>query len=289
MNPAGPNADQLAYWNSPAAAAWTREQERLDRSFVPLTAALVEAAGARPGERVVDVGCGCGDLSLILADRVGVGGSVLGLDISRPMLDLARRRDLARASRSSAQIEWREADAAIASFAPEPDLLASRFGTMFFDDPEVAFRHMRTGMAARGRLAILCWQEPRRNAWAALPMGAIAARYGVPEAPLPDAPGPFAFADRDRVTAILTAAGWRDVAADPVEAAMLVGLAEGGRSALDDALHHVTSIGPVPRLLRERPEISAGVQDLVREALSPLVEGNAIRLPAACWLYTGRA
>ena len=136
------NADQIEYWNGEVGRRWVRRRATLDRAFAPLTAALLERAAPRPGERVLDVGCGCGTTALALAERVGAGGHVLAVDVSRPMLDHARARAAADGG-TRAPVEWLEADAAARGFGPPVDLLVSRFGVMFFDDPAAAFANLR--------------------------------------------------------------------------------------------------------------------------------------------------
>lgn len=283
------NAAQIEYWNSATGEAWAREQVRLDRAFEPLTAALVAAADPRPGERVVEIGCGCGELSLILSERVGVAGKVVAFDISRPMLDLARRRERQRGSGAAGSVEWREEDASTAALEAVHDLLVSRFGTMFFADPTAAFAHLRSGLKPAGRLAMLCWREVVLNGWASVPIGAVAARFGPPEPTPPFAPGPFAFADHDRTIGLLRQAGWRDLDARPVDASMRIGVAEGEVPALEDAVHYAMTVGPVARYLRDRPDLVEEARDVVRASLAPHQAGDVVALPGACWLYSGRA
>lgn len=286
-----PNLAQVEYWNGPSGDRWVREQARIDRAFTPLTAALAEAIAARPGESVLDVGCGCGELSLLLAGAVGRTGRVVGVDISEPMLGLAARRSetLRQVEPEAAPVAWRLADAASATFEAPFDAVVSRFGVMFFSDPVAAFSNLRSALAPGGRLAMLCWQDAVLNRWAALPLQAVTARYGEPDPAPPDAPGPFAFADRERVVGILRAAGFADAAAEPIAVPMQVGVAGPGVAALDDAVSYATGIGPVSRYLRDRPGIEEGAAEAIRAALAPHDDGETVTLPAACWLYTGRS
>lgn len=287
----GSNQDQIAFWNGPTAETWAREQARLDRAFAPLTAALVAAAAVPTGASVLDVGCGAGDLSLLLARQVGRAGRVIGLDVSQPMLERARHRgrDLAAAEPDAAPITWREADAATAVVPGGHDVLVSRFGIMFFDEPEAAFRHLRTALKPAGRLVAMCWQEAARNPWNAVPVAAMAARFG-PFAPVPPfAPGPFALGDRERTLSILSAAGFAEVSAEPVEATLLIGVGEPTRPALDDAVDYTLTIGPAARLVREGVVPRDAAEDLLREALAPYVDGDRCELPAACWILRARA
>ncbi len=203
-----PNADQLAYWNGENGDKWARLQERLDGLFAPISAAAVAAAAPRPGDRVLDIGCGCGDTVLALAEAVGPLGSVTGVDISGPMLAVAGHRI---AARELAQAAVLRADAATEPFAPgSVDLVFSRFGVMFFDAPSEAFINIRRAMKPGGRLVFACWRPFRENPWFHTPYEAAAPHLPEQEKADPEAPGPFAFAEPERVTRILGVAGFTD-------------------------------------------------------------------------------
>ena len=123
------------YWNGRPADVWVREAERFDTMLAPFGRRLLTAAGLEPGERVLDVGCGNGAVSLAAARIVGPGGRVTGLDLSAPMLEVARRR----AEEGGLDVDFVQCDAQTASFDQRFDVVVSRFGVMFFDDPHVAF------------------------------------------------------------------------------------------------------------------------------------------------------
>src|SRR5262245_1263044 len=141
MDPSGPNAEQVRFWNEAGSQRWVRQQAQLDAMLGPLGRRALERGAPRSGERVVDVGCGCGDTSLALARVVGATGRVTGIDVSRPMLERARER-----SRTAGlgTVAFLEADAQTHRFVPEHDLLFSRFGVMFFIDPLAALSNLRT-------------------------------------------------------------------------------------------------------------------------------------------------
>lgn len=284
-------ADQREFWNGPIGETWVREQRRLDRAFAPFTQALVGAVAARPGQAILDIGCGCGELALELAAAVGPGGRVTAVDLSRPMLVEASAREarLRAEGAALAPITWAEADASALSFDARFDHVVSRFGVMFFDDPVAAFRHLRGALAPEGRLAALCWQDVSQNGWTALPMAAIVARFGPLEPTPPFAPGPFAFADAERTCAILRQAGFGEATAEPVVGTTTTGIAGPDISALDDAVVYSTAIGLVPRYVRDFPERRAAVHEAVREALAPYAAGERVELPAACWIYRASA
>ncbi len=290
MDAAAPgNAGQVEYWNGDAGQQWVRSQERRDRAFQTLTAALIEHAAPRPGERAADIGCGCGDLSLMLADRLGAEGRVLAVDVSRPMLEQARARQQALAGAGRAPIQWQEADAAAWPF-PEGgfDLLVSRFGTMFFADPVAAFRNMRRALRPGGRLVMLCWQPMGDNAWVAVPRAAILQVLPAPEPMPPHAPGPFAFADAARVGAILAQAGFVGVASARVAAALDTSApGSADAAALDDAVQFAVEAGPASALLRDVDDaMRERAVAAVRAALRDRAGGGRALLDAACWLFT---
>jgi SAM-dependent methyltransferase len=277
------NAEQIEYWNSKVGDTWVRMQERLDRAFTPVTAALLSVAAPQPGETVLDVGCGSGETTLALAGAVGDDGIVLGVDISEQLLACAR----ARAEALLSDAEFRNADAATLDDDGDFDLIVSRFGVMFFDDPVAAFANLHRLAAPDGRLTFACWQPPAENLWATLPMQVLAGL--LPEMPAsdPHAPGPFAFADPARVHAILTDAGWHDIGFDDLPFAMLVGEGEDPVAA---AVHFNLRIGPAARAVRDAgPAAEAAAPGLLAAALTPYRDGDSVALPGAIWLVSARA
>lgn len=279
-----PNAEQREFWNERGGPQWVAFQERLDAQIRPLGQVALERAGVRPGESVLDVGCGCGDTSLQLAELVGPGGDVLGVDISRSMLARARARGARRGLR---QLTFREADVQTSRFAHgSVDLVFSRFGVMFFDDPRVAFGNLRTAVRPGGRLCFVCWQDLQKNDWARVPRAAAARHVPLPAPPAPGTPGPFAFADAERVGALLESAGFRDVSFDPHE----TGLGIGGATGLEGAVEFLLAIGPVASLLREATdETRRRVGQTLRETLAPYLEGATVRLGGATWIVHAHA
>jgi SAM-dependent methyltransferase len=238
-------------------------------------------AALQPGERVLDVGCGCGDTTVELARRVAPGGSVLGIDISAPML--ARARQHAAAEGVTARFEL--ADAQTQALPPASvDVLFSRFGVMFFADPVAAFTNLRGALRRGGRLAFVCWQSLPENPWMFVPLGAALQHLPPPPLPAPDAPGPFALADATRVRAILERAGFRDVGSESVNETLRIG-AGGG---LGETVEFMLQMGPTAAALREAadPTLMPRVTDAVREALAPYVTPRGIYMPSASWIVT---
>jgi SAM-dependent methyltransferase len=278
------NAAQIAYWNDRSGAIWTALQERLDALFEPLTALALQAAAPIPGERVVDVGCGCGATVLALAQRLGPTGQVLGLDVSQPMSDRARER-IAAAGLTNARIIL--SDAATHAFEDdETDLLFSRFGIMFFADPVAAFANLRRTMRAGGRLLCAAWRPFADNPWFHVPADAARGLISPQPPAEPTAPGPFALADHDRTVGILTNAGWRDTTLMVHDVPMLLAPPGGIEAAVDTA----TSVGALARALAEEgPDTRLRVRQAVAEALKTYDGPNGISLTGSIWLISARA
>ena len=278
------NADQVTYWNEVAGPKWVANQARLDRVFAPLTQALIAAAAFAPGERVLDVGCGCGETSLLAAEAVGPSGHVRAIDISIPMLDHAKARAAASASSHRAPIAWLQADAMTHAFTPDADLLMSRFGVMFFADPKAAFANLRRGLKPGARVVFMSWRPRAEVAWMQWPIDQLAALLPVPEV-VAGAPGPFGFADATATQAMLVAAGFEGVSAEPVDASLIIG--EGG-DPVGDAMALFRYTGPVATMLRDaeaaRPEADA----LLEARVAAAVAGGKVALGGAVWLYRGR-
>jgi SAM-dependent methyltransferase len=276
----GNNADQIAFWNGPAADGWTAAQERLDRLLAPLSDAALAVAAVAPGERVLDVGCGCGATSLQIAASAG---DVLGVDVSAPML--ARARDRAAAY---GNVEFLLADASEHALGPGFDLLFSRFGVMFFADPVAAFRNLHRALSPTGRLCFVCWQAPSNNPWMAV--AARAAQAFLPDAERPDprSPGPFAFAEADYVREILNAAGFAGVEVTPLHAELELG------ASVDEAVEFLGEVGPLRRVLDElegEPRdraMQAARQALAAEAGSRDRPEAPFTLGAAAWIVTAQ-
>jgi SAM-dependent methyltransferase len=276
------NADQIAYWNGPNGQRWTDRQAEQDVLLAPVTQALIDRAVPRAGERIIDVGCGCGGTSMALASRVAPTGFVLGVDISGPML--ARARQLAP---KGLPVDFVLADATVYPFDPEHfDLLVSRFGVMFFAEPAVSFSNLRRALRPSGRMAFACWREPRENPWMMAPLQAI--YQHVPKLPPqgPEDPGPFAFASEERVHRILGEAGFKGIEMEPVALSFDIAIGRG----LDAAVQAAMQIGPGSRALDGHPpETRAAAAKSVREMLVPFVRGDSVPLSGSIWIVTARA
>ena len=253
--------------------------KRQDILLTPVSELLIDRAGAKAGNRIIDVGCGCGATSIALAQKVGPTGRVVGIDISAPML--ARARQIAP---TGLPVDFILADATIYPFDPAAfDLLVSRFGVMFFAEPALSFANLRRGMRPSARLAFACWREPRDNPFFMAPLQAVYKH--VPKLPQlgPDDPGPFSFASEARVNRILSEAGFSDIAMERCDLALDIAVGRG----LDAAVESALEIGPASRALDGQPaDVRAAATHSIREALATFAKGQAVPLPASIWIVT---
>jgi SAM-dependent methyltransferase len=275
------NADMLAFWNGNGGHTWVARQKHTDITLAPVTEALLAFSAPRVGERVLDVGCGCGAPTLEIARAVGPTGRVAALDISGPML----AEGAARATAAGiTNIDWREADPATAPLDAF-DLLTSAFGMMFFGDPVAAFANMRRAADPNSRMAIVCWRSLAENPWMEVPMNAVARHLPPRPTPVPHAPGMFAFADPEYGAEVLAASGWGPPSFEKLDIDLDIAAGRG----LDEAVEQSTQIGAVNSWLRNQPTevVSAAVASL-HEALAPHAQGGSVRLPGAMWLIGSR-
>jgi SAM-dependent methyltransferase len=272
-------SDQAALWNSSAGCAWVDAQDVLDRMYKPFEDLLADTVTAGPAQTVLDVGCGAGGTTLAIARRLGARGRAVGVDISEPMIAAAR----GRAEREHSAARFICADAASYAFdAASVDLIVSRFGVMFFDDPVRAFSNLRRAATDVARLRIVAWRGEADN-----PFMTAAERAAAPLLPnlrprQPDAPGQFGFANRDRVSAILDESGWRDIDIRPIDIAC--------NFPERELIRYLTRLGPVGRALDNADDVTrAQVIDTVRPAFDPFVDGDTVRFVAACWIVAATA
>ncbi|MDQ7248216.1 class I SAM-dependent methyltransferase [Dongia sedimenti] len=271
--------DQIEYWNTEAGRAWVARQQSWDTAMKPFSDAALIRAAVRPGERVIDIGCGCGATSLQLAELVGPKGSVLGVDVSKPMLARAKERGA-----GNPVLRFAEADATTYPFErAAADLLFSRHGVMFFAEPERAFANLRTALKPGGRVAFSCFRTPKENGLITTILAAVS--EFVPPLPKmnPDDPGPFAFQDPERVKRILSAAGFTGVALEPVDVQSDISNGQGMAEALVNAME----IGPASRALQgAAPEVHAKAKEALRTVFTPLQKDGKVLLGAGIWIVT---
>ena len=282
LEPTGPNAEQIKYWNEVSGPKWVALNDFVDAQLAPLGVQAMDRAGIEPGAHVLDVGCGCGNTTMELARRVGPSGRVTGIDISSVMLE--RARATAHAAGLS-HVHFENADAQTFRFPPRSfHLVFSRFGIMFFAHPEDAFANLRSALRPGGRVTFVCWRSIQQNAWMLVPLMAAAQHIALPPAPAPNAPGPFSFADDRRVRSVLTGAGFADITVEPLDTTLSI----GGGLTLDQTVDLLLQMGPLGAAMREaggtaRPLVAAAVRDAVASFATP----QGVRLQAAAWIVTG--
>ncbi|MGI3170335.1 class I SAM-dependent methyltransferase [Pseudooceanicola sp. C21-150M6] len=268
------NDNQRAYWNETPGRMWVEFQAELDQLHAEAADLLLARAAPSPGENLLDVGCGAGATTLAAARMVSPGGTVLGLDISAPLVDLANDR-IKTAALPNATVQLADVQTDRPGAAPF-DKVISRFGVMFFADPVAAFANIRSLTRPGAPLVFACWQGPADNMWFRLPMVAATDRLGPAEATDPDAPGPMAFRDPARVTGILSAAGYSDISVTPAEIHLHL-------DDLEAALRMTRRIGPMTRLLQEKSAGEAdldAIMDRLRSDLMPFDGPSGFAIPA---------
>ncbi|RLA46439.1 MAG: class I SAM-dependent methyltransferase [Gammaproteobacteria bacterium] len=277
------NSEQIEYWNGEAGERWAREDETMARLLHPVSTALLDHAAIEGCLNALDIGCGGGSQSMMLAARLGPNARVLGLDISEPMLEVAHGK-IAGIGEHMADTTFLHADAATHTFETNDfDLIFSRFGVMFFDDPAAAFSNIRKALRSQARLAFSCWQSLQDNDWARIPLRVALQHLPPPEAQDPHAPGPFALADPQRVEAILQASGFRDIAVESFARDIRFGEA----STLSKSVRKLVLIGPVGRLIAgQEPDVLERIFTSMEEVLAPYYREGALHLPVAIWFVT---
>jgi ubiquinone/menaquinone biosynthesis C-methylase UbiE len=271
-------------WAGPSGERWLANAVRFEGMLKPIGEAVIAAAGVKPGERVIDVGCGAGWMSLEMARRVGDAGSVTGLDISGALVAEGERRAREAGLRN---VRFVKADAARSGLpAGAADCLASRFGVMFFSDPYGAFAHLRSLLKPGGRLTVAVWAPMKENPWMLEVRNAVAAHFELPQVP-PRTPGPFAFEEQAYFEDVLARAGFGGVGMQPWEGQLSVGGDAAGAPAAADFMLQAMSLAQ--RALDAPEVIRARVRDDLVARLKGYEVDGSVRMPAKAWIVTARA
>ena len=277
-----PNRNQSEAWNGGESVHYVNHADRYDRQLAPFTETLLEQVRLAPHRSLLDVGCGCGALTLAAS---GIADWAVGLDISVPLTEVASGRA------QTAQIdnvEFVVGDAQTHVFVPGTfDLVVSQFGLMFFDDPVGAFSNLRRSLAPDGRLAFVSWQALPANEWLTVVVGEVANHVEIPEfGGLARGPGMFALKDQDEATTLLEAAGYTDVGFEPLAPSILI----GGGGTVDQSMDFLLGMGMVRGLVGlagtdHHDEVIEAVRSSLTERYEP---GVGVRFGAGAWLVTGR-
>ena len=276
-----PNAEQIEAWNEGIGKAWIAHLDALDRQIAPLGEAAMAAAAVKRGDSVLDIGCGAGQTTIEIARQVGETGWAHGVDVSGLMISAA---GIAARKNAALNVSFEIADAQTFKFRPAAyDIAYSRFGVMFFKDPVAAFINIRSALKPNGRVTFCCWRLSAENPLMSVPLQAAADLLPPPDGPPgdPHAPGPFAFADPDRVRAILGAAGFTDISIEKWDGLM-------GPNPGDDAIRITTDLGPLGRRLTEvqaDASLRLRVREAVRHGLRDFISADGtLRAPGAGWI-----
>jgi SAM-dependent methyltransferase len=268
------NAAQADYWSSASGRRWIEHEDALDEAMEGVLQLLLDGAALQPGDRIADIGCGTGASTLAAAARVQ-SGRVLGVDISELLLDRARERS---GQAKSQNVELLLADAQTHGFESGAfDLMISRFGMMFFEDPVAAFRNLAQALRPGGRIVFVAWAESARNPWFKIPQDAAIERLGAAPSPDPHAPGPLAFADADRVAGLLRDAGLGQIRAETLN----THLTPPGEVA--DAARVASRVGPAARIMKARngsEEDAEVIEAQIADRLRAYEQNGQVRVPA---------
>ena len=268
------NAEQAELWNGRLGKAWVNVEDYIDGMMAPLSTVALEAVNAKPSDRIIDIGCGCGTTSFSLG---ATGAAVWGVDISTAMIDRANEKDNA-----AGNVAFSVGDAASQQYTADHTVVFSRFGVMFFADSVKAFANIRSALVPGGRLVFLCWQPPAANPWLSI-AGAALQPFQPADAPPPDpeAPGPFRFGVPEDTRKVLSRAGFANIAMQPVVKDLHLG------DTIDEVMRFQSNVGPLSGLLETLDESRhAQATAAVRDAFAAKADSKGINLEAATWLVT---
>ncbi len=273
------NSESQKYWNEDGGNKWAENIDTVESIIESLSAILIEAIAAQNNEVVLDVGCGGGITTMQLAEQVGSGGSVLGVDVSEPIISVARKRAI-----DIGNLEFEQCDAATFALVENSfDIITSRFGVMFFDDPILAFANLHGALKPSGRLVFLCWRALEENPWIAEPVKATFEILPPPadaEKPDPKAPGPFSLADDSHLKMILSSAGFNNIELQAVDERLAMG-------NLNDAVSFLMKMGPASEVIEAASkEGKMAVAEAMKKVLTSYETTKGVMTPAATWLVS---
>jgi ubiquinone/menaquinone biosynthesis C-methylase UbiE len=270
-----PNEKQITYWNEIAGPKWVKTDGAMEARLAAINDLLLERAAPKPGDFILDIGCGTGTTARPFA---AAGAYVTGIDISAPMLAAARA--------IGGNITYLEADAQTHDFGHRKfDQMISRFGVMFFSDPVGAFKNLYRALAETGRLTFICWAPLADNPHWQIPFDLACARLGPPTPRHPHAPGPLAFADAAYVNTILTDAGFTNITITPTQVPII------GQSIEEEA-EVACLFGPAGALIEEKkpdPATRAEILESIKRALAQFKTEDGLSSPATVHIVTAKS
>lgn len=272
------NSDQYEAWNGESGSRWVANADRRDQVLAPIADLMLDRAHIAVGENILDVGCGCGTTSIAAGWVTGPTGTVIGVDLSAPMLDVARQR---LAASEAANVDFVHADAQTVQLGTRFEIAISRFGTMFYADPVAAFTNIATHLRPAGRLCIATWQPLDANPWLVVP-GAALLQYGtLPDGAGANGPGMFAQSDHAAIITTLQSAGFINIACEPCTVPLTFG------ETVNDAVDYLASSGPGREVLDTVPiDLRDSALAAVRDVLARHAANGAVTLDAGIWITT---
>lgn len=268
------NQSQANFWTG-AGPTWKQMQVQIDTQINDHGLAAIDALDPRAGDLVLDIGSGTGTSSLQLADRVGPSGAVRGIDISSTMVAAAQER---AAGKGANNVSFEVRDAQVEALGPVVDRAFSRFGVMFFANPVEAFTNIATALRPGAKMVFAAWQSPTRNPWASVPGAAVRRLLDLPSGGDPEAPGPFAFANPDRINAILSAAGFTSIDIAGREQQVKLG------ASIEQATEFTFQLMARGLAGNDDSDQPARVRAAVADALLPYATDQGIMVDSATWI-----
>lgn len=281
------NILQKEMWNGRAGESWVRHNSLLEQLLAKPGRECMNLLPLTPAMQILDVGCGCGNQTLELAARLDASSTVIGVDISEPMLGLARELKAANDNAVSAEVQFALGDASESLFDEASfDAIYSRFGVMFFDEPVAAFSALRNSLKPGGKLGFVCWREPKLNPFFNAPMEAALTVLPAPAPSAPGAPGPFGLADDNVIQTTLRLAGFKDVSVAPLNLTLSV----GAETPFDALFEELIQIGPAAALIAQSdPSLKEKAREAVYNRLTDFyASGQGVSFDANFWLVTAR-
>ena len=279
------NTLQKEMWNGRAGESWVRHNSLLEQLLAEPGRECMNLLPLTPAMQILDVGCGCGNQTLELAARLDASSTVIGVDISEPMLGLARELKAANDNALSAEVQFALGDASEPLFGEASfDAIYSRFGVMFFEEPVAAFSALRNSLKPGGKLGFVCWREPKLNPFFNAPMEAALTVLPAPAPSAPGAPGPFGLADDNVIKTTLRLAGFKDVSVTPLNLTLSV----GAKTPFDALFEELIQIGPAAALIAQSdPSLKEKAREAVYNRLTDFYASDqGVSFDANFWLVT---
>jgi ubiquinone/menaquinone biosynthesis C-methylase UbiE len=283
LSPAADDTAFVQFWNDVLAPKFIRFKHILVDGLTQHSEAVFPSLPVRPGDRVLDVGCGFGDTAIKLADLVGPEGEVVGIDCCDAFLDYARKDVEAR---RLTNIRLMRGDAEVALPADNFDFVFARFGTMFFANPVAGLRNMRKALRPGGRMVHIVWRRRADNPWLSMAKDVVVQFLPEPGADAQTCgPGPFSMSDQETVTAMMKAAGYEGIEFRRVDAPVLVG------RDIQDAIDFQLAIGPAGEVFREAGAEAEEKRRVIEAALAKAIKrqtlaADGIVMDSSSWVIS---